>query len=153
MIEIKSVSGKVLYIAKDATDIRSALVSAAKEGAYLRGAYLEGAYLERANLEREVWTKVASALKTSLQAMNDGGHHWVKGSLTKNLEDGSMAYCSVGSVQAHSDGTVRVVAIWLLSSVCGGSIENFNDFKGTTWEDVKAVFGVAIKHAERFAAE
>jgi hypothetical protein len=36
--------------------------------------------------------------------------------------------------------------------VTAGSIEQFNDHPDTTWEDVKLVFAVAIKHAKRLAA-
>jgi hypothetical protein len=83
--------------------------------------------------------------------MNDGGRHWIKGSLSRTIEDGSQAYCSVGSINAKcEDGTVRALALWILGSVAGGSIEAFNDHESTTWDDIQLVFGVAIKHAERF---
>jgi Pentapeptide repeats (8 copies) len=52
VIEIKSrwASGKVLYVAKDAQDVRRALEAAVKEDANLGGAYLGGANLRDANL-------------------------------------------------------------------------------------------------------
>jgi hypothetical protein len=86
--------------------------------------------------------------------MNDSGRHWIKGAARRALDDGSMAYCSIGSVHAQEtqDGTVRALALWLLGSVCAGDIAAFNDAADTTWEDVQAVFRVAVKHAERFAA-
>ena len=133
-------------------------------GAYLRDAYLEGAYLRGANLRGAdlrgadlgggvIWTQVAEKLATSLQAMNDSGRHWVKGTLQTTLPDGTTAYCSVGSIQANvEDETIRTLSLWLLESVAGGSIERFNDYAETTWEDVQLVFSVAIKHANRFAA-
>ena len=99
-----------------------------------------------------MWAQVAVKLEAALQAMNDNGRHWIKGALTRSLDDGSTAYCSVGSVQACSDGTVRPVALWLLASVAGGSVEAFNDHEKTTWDDVQAVFNVAVMHARRFAA-
>lgn len=37
---IKSISGTVLYEAKDATDVRAAVEAAARSGANLSGAYL-----------------------------------------------------------------------------------------------------------------
>lgn len=43
MIEIKAVTGRVLYTAESAADVRAALVGAVKGGAYLRGADLRGA--------------------------------------------------------------------------------------------------------------
>jgi hypothetical protein len=71
--------------------------------------------------------------------------------LEKTLSDGSHAYCSIGSIEAKSEGTTRILTLWLLESVCGGNIASFNDHPSTTWEDVQAVFAVAIKHAQRFA--
>jgi hypothetical protein len=56
MIEIKHRwSGKVLYTAENAQDVRAAVLEAVKQGAYLqgadlRGAYLQGAYLRGADL-------------------------------------------------------------------------------------------------------
>ena len=50
MIEIKSLSRKVLHIAKNAQDIRAGLKEAVEEGANLEGADLRGAYLRDANL-------------------------------------------------------------------------------------------------------
>ena len=65
MMEIKSVSGVVLYRSDGATSLREAVVAAVREGAYLSGAnlrdadlsgaylsgaYLSGAYLSGANL-------------------------------------------------------------------------------------------------------
>jgi uncharacterized protein YjbI with pentapeptide repeats len=140
-------------------DLRGAdLQGADLRGAYLRGADLRGAdlqyaYLRGADLQGELWNKVATLLRASLTAMNDSGRHWIKGQLTSKLPDGTQAYCSVGSVNAHADdGTVNTLALWLLGSVCAGPIEAFNDADQTTWEDVQAVFAVAIRHAERFAA-
>ena len=49
-ITIKNISGRVLYTAESATDVRSALIEAVKDGAYLRDAYLGGAYLGDADL-------------------------------------------------------------------------------------------------------
>ena len=168
MIEIGSrYGGKVLYTAENASDVRAALQEAIAARAYLAGAYLAGAdlagadladanlagaNLARANLADAIWEQVASALATALQAMNDSGRHWIKGALVKPLADGSTAYCAVGSVQATSEGTVQVLALWLLGSVTAGAVENFNDFEGTTWDDIQAVFGVAIRNARRFAA-
>jgi hypothetical protein len=214
VIEIKSrYSGKVLYTAENAADVREALVEAVKgsadlrgaylggadlggadlggadlggadlggadlrgaylggadlggaylRGAYLggadlggadlRGAYLRGADLRGADLGSAVWTQVAVALRAALQAMNDGGKHWIKGALEGALADGSKTYCAAGSVNASSEGTVRAVALWLLSSVTAGPVENFNDHEGTSWADVEAVFRVAIRNAERFAED
>ena len=147
MIEIKHISGRVLYTAKNAPDVRAALV-----GAVGRGANLDGANLDGANLGDGVWTKVADALDVSIRAMNNGGAHWIKGSLRRVPEDGSAAYCSMGSVEAHSEGTTRTLTLWLLANVCGGDIVAFNDHENTTWEDVKAVFEIAAKHARRFAS-
>ena len=49
-IEIKTGSGRVLYVAKSAENIRAALVEAVRSGAYLAGADLSGAYLRGAYL-------------------------------------------------------------------------------------------------------
>lgn len=175
MIKIESASGETLYVAENAQDVRSAVEEAARksrpgaphlfeanlEGANLEGAnlgetslegaYLEGANLGRANLGWGVWTEVAEKLQESVAAMNDSGRHWIKGAFSQHLADGTMAYCSIGAIEAKADGTTLAIASWLLSSVCGGSISHFNDDKNTTWEDVQDVFSVAIKHAERFA--
>jgi len=48
---------------------------------------------------------------------------------------------------------VQALALWLLGSVVASDIPAFNDFAGTTWEDVQAVFAVAIRNAERFAGK
>ena len=48
MIEIKSLSGRVLYTAKSAADVRTALAEAVGRGADLRGADLYGADLRGA---------------------------------------------------------------------------------------------------------
>ena len=50
MMEIKSVSGVVLYRSDGATSLREAVVAAVREGANLRGANLRDAYLSGANL-------------------------------------------------------------------------------------------------------
>ena len=50
MMEIKSVSGAVLYRSDGATSLREAVVAAVREGADLSGAYLSGADLRGANL-------------------------------------------------------------------------------------------------------
>ena len=50
MMEIKSVSGAVLYRSDGATSLREAVVAAVREGANLRGANLRDAYLSGANL-------------------------------------------------------------------------------------------------------
>ena len=168
MYEIKTLGGQVLYVAENANDVRASVVEAVSKGAGLgganlrdadlggadlRGADLRGANLRDAYLEGAIWTQVAEKLAASLQAMNDSGRHWIKGTLQTTLPDGSTAYCSVGSIQANvEDGTVRALSLWLLESVAGGSIERFNDYTGTTWEDVQLVFSVAIRHANRFAA-
>jgi uncharacterized protein YjbI with pentapeptide repeats len=209
--EIKDTSGNILYVAKNANDIRAALQEAVMTGAYLTGANLTranliganlamanltranliganlamanltGANLTRANLiganlaganlamanlamanlaranlamanlARAIWEEVAVKLEESLQSMNDNGRHWIKGTLQRTIEDGSTAYCSIGSVESNSEGTVRAVALWLLGSVCGGDIANFNDYEPTTWKDVQQVFAVATLHARRFA--
>ena len=99
-----------------------------------------------------MWVEVAAKLREALQAMNDGGRHWIKGALTGQAEDGSATYCSIGSVEATSEGTVGALALWLLANVAGGDIAGFNDHPTTTWENVEAVFGVAIMHAERMGA-
>ena len=157
MYEIKSIGGKVLYTAKDANHVRAALEDAVRnganlDGANLDGAYLRGAYLDGAYLDGAKWEKVATLLRESIAAMNDSGRHWIQGKLSFPLEDGTTAYCSVGSVRAKSDdGTIAAIALWLLGSVCAGGIESFNDDPDTTWEDVQQVFAIAIKHAERFA--
>ena len=120
-------------------------------GAYLGGAYLGGANLGGANLGGAVWAKVATTLRAALAVMNDGGKHWTKGTLEKALEDGSKAYCAVGSVNATCDDqTVRTLCLWLLGEVTAGGVESFNDHPGTAWEDVVAVFTVAARNAERF---
>ena len=49
-VDIKTVTGRVLYTAEDARDVRSAVVEAASRGAGLRGAYLRDAYLRGADL-------------------------------------------------------------------------------------------------------
>ena len=192
MYEIKTVSGTVLYVAKDAANVKAALVEAVGSRAYLRGAYLrganlggadlrgadlreadlreadlreanlrgaylEGADLRGANLEGAflrgaLWSEVATKLETAILAMNDSGRHWIKGTLSSRLEDGTYAYCSIGSINANSEGTTRALALWLLGSVAGGSIAAFNDHKDTTWEDVQTVFAIASKHARRFAS-
>jgi hypothetical protein len=121
-------------------------------GAYLGGANLDGANLRGANLGGAVWKQVADLLEKALHGMNDSGRHWIKGSLRGALEDGSATYCSIGSVEAHGDGTVRAVALWLLGLVCGGDIAAFNDHPDTTWDDVVVVFNIAVKHARRFAS-
>ena len=131
-------------------DLRGAYL----RGADLRGAYLQGAYLRGADLRGAVWLEVAAKLEEALQAMNDGGRHWIKGSLTHTLDDGSAAYCSIGSIEkCADDGTVRALALWLLGSVAGGDIAAFNDYDGTTWDDIQAVFGVAVMHAKRLGAK
>ncbi len=223
IVEIKSVDGKVLYVAKNAKDVRDALGKAVFHGAYLYmanlgganlsgadlymanlgganlsgadlgganlrganlgGANLGGAYLYMANLcgadlgganlreadlgganlsgadlrgadlRKADWTKVAQVLRLSLAAMNDSGRHWIKGELSRSLNDGTTAYCSIGSIEATSeDATIRAIALWLLDSVCAGGVATFNDYGNTTWEDIQAVFAIAIKHAERFAS-
>jgi hypothetical protein len=135
----------------DGANLRGAYL----RGANLRGAYLGGANLDGANLDGELWSEVAVLLRTAITSMNDSGRHWIQGTERKELEDGSIAFCSIGSVYAQTSqaGTTRAIAIWLLNSVAAGSIVDFNDHKSTTWEDVKAVFAVAIKHAERFASK
>ena len=149
MYEIFSIGGQVLYVAKDAMDVRAALVEAVQAGANLNKAYLGGAYLSGAT-----WEQVAAKLEESLQAMNDGGRHWIKGQLqSTRSDDGSTTYCSVGAINTHSEGTIRAVALWLLQSVTAGGIESFNDHPDTTWEDIQAVFSIATKHARRFATE
>ena len=50
MMEIKSVSGAVLYRSDGATSLREAVIAAVREGAYLSGADLRGANLSGANL-------------------------------------------------------------------------------------------------------
>lgn len=50
MIEIKSVNGKVLYVAKDAASVRAAVVEAILSRANLSGANLSGAILSGADL-------------------------------------------------------------------------------------------------------
>jgi uncharacterized protein YjbI with pentapeptide repeats len=50
MIEIKTLSGRVLYTAQSASDVRRALEEAVEGGANLRGANLRGANLRGANL-------------------------------------------------------------------------------------------------------
>lgn len=50
-----------------------------------------------------------------------------------------------------TNGATLCVALWLLGSTVAGGIESFNDHPDTTWEDVQAVFGVAIKTARRFS--
>ena len=50
MIEIKAVTGRVLYTAESAADVRAALVEAVKVDAYLGGADLRGAGLRGADL-------------------------------------------------------------------------------------------------------
>jgi uncharacterized protein YjbI with pentapeptide repeats len=194
MIEIKSISGTTLYVAKDAKTARAALEAAVADGAYLTranlvganlaganlvganlaganlvganlaganldganlaGANLVGANLAGANLDGAIWVGVANILRTAIVSMNDSGRHWIQGTERELLEDGSTAYCSIGSVnaQATAPATARTIAIWLLNSVAAGSIVDFNDASSTTWEDVQAVFAVAIKHADRFAA-
>ena len=97
-------------------------MAAVREGAYLGGAYLGGA----------TWTQVAAKLEESLQAMNNGGAHWTKGKLSRLLADGSRAYCSIGSVKKHSEGTVRTLTLWILENVTGGDIASFNDHEDTT---------------------
>ena len=53
MIEIKNrYTGAVIYVAKDATDVRSAVEAARRDGANLRGANLRGANLHGADLRR-----------------------------------------------------------------------------------------------------
>jgi hypothetical protein len=132
---------------------RANLDGAYLDGAYLAGANLDGANLTGAYLDGAMWGHVADKLEVALQAMNDGGKHWIKGSLTGKLDDGSLTYCSIGSIDAHSDGTVRALALWLLGSVCGGDIVAFNDYPATSWEDVQQVFSVAVMHARRLAAK
>ena len=146
-MEIRHVSGKTLYVAKDATSIKQALEEAVSSEANLRGANLDGA-----NLGGAGWTQVADLLEKALHGMNDSGRHWIKGSLRGELEDGSATYCSIGSVEAHGEGTARALALWLLGSVAGGDIAAFNDHPDTTWDDVVVVFNIAVKHARRFAA-
>ena len=121
-------------------------------GADLSGADLSGADLSRAYLSRDVWAAVATTLRDALQAMNDSGRHWIKGALRGQAEDGSVTYCSIGAVEATSSGTVRAICMWLLASVSGGDIAGFNDNPVTSWENVQAVFGVAVMHADRWAA-
>ena len=211
-MEIKSIDGRVLYVAKDAKDVRTAVEEAVRnrasldranldganldgaslneasldeaslygaslnganldgasldgasldgaslnraslDGASLDGASLNGASLNRASLDGGVWAKVAETLGAAVEAMNDNGRHWIKGQLSQTLPDDSTAYCSIGSVEAKSDGTVRTLALWVLSSVAGGDIASFNDHEQTTWEDIKAVFAVAKRHAERLSS-
>ena len=55
IVTIKSLDGRVLYVAEGAADVRAAVVEAATKGADLSGAYLSradlsGAYLTRADL-------------------------------------------------------------------------------------------------------
>ena len=50
MMEIKSVSGVVLYRGDSTKSLREAVIVATREGAYLRGANLRDAYLSGANL-------------------------------------------------------------------------------------------------------
>ena len=50
MMEIKSVSGAVLYRGDSAESLREAVIAAVREGAYLSGADLSGAYLSGADL-------------------------------------------------------------------------------------------------------
>jgi hypothetical protein len=50
VIQIKSTTGRVLYTAEHAADVRAAVIQAVKEDADLRGAYLRDAYLWDANL-------------------------------------------------------------------------------------------------------
>ncbi len=168
MIEIKHINGKVLYVAQDAKVVREAVEKAVSEGAnlrganlegaylggaYLEGAYLGGAYLEGAYLGGALWKQVAVLLRSAILSMNDSGRHWIKGAERRATEDGSLAYCSIGGVKAQeSDGTTLAIALWLLGSVCAGDITRFNDDPATTWEDVQAVFAVAIRHAERLGA-
>jgi hypothetical protein len=83
--------------------------------------------------------------------INNGGKHWVQGSISRVLPDGSMGYCSIGAVENCGDGTTRTLALWLLASVAGGDIDAFNDHPYTAWDDVDAAFALAIKHASRFA--
>jgi len=52
VIEIKTCGGRLLYTAKDASDIRAALREAVASGADLSGANLSGANLSGANLSR-----------------------------------------------------------------------------------------------------
>ena len=148
MIEIKSISGQVLYTAKNANSVRLAVEKAVANGANLNGANLGGA-----NLGGGTWQKIATVLADSLQAMNDGGKHWIKGALHEYLEDGSDAYCSIGSIESRSDdGTIITLAKWLLSSVCAGRIDSMNDHADTTWEDIQLFFKAAIRNAERLAS-
>src|SRR5487761_829652 len=125
------------------------LTGADLRGANLRDANLTGADLRDANLTDDVWSQVADVLERALSQLSIAGH-WIKGSLRRSLDDGGHAYCSTGAVNACGEGTVLVLASWLLANTAGGSVESFNDHEDTTIEDVKAVFGVAIMHAKRF---
>ena len=79
MIEIKSRwdANKVLYVAKDAADVRAALEEAVASGANLRGAYLRGAYLGDAYLGDaylgDAYLRYANLRGANLGGANLGG--------------------------------------------------------------------------------
>ena len=96
MIEIKSVGGRVLYTAKDAQDVRSALGEAVKSGANLSGAELSranlsgaelyGANLYRANLSR------ANLSRANLSGANLSGANLSGANLSRANLSGADLY-------------------------------------------------------------
>jgi hypothetical protein len=100
MIEIKSVSGRVLYVAKKAADVREAVIEAVAARADLTGAYLTGANLTDAKLTRADLTRTkltgaylagANLTRANLTGANLTGAYLAGAYLTgANLTDANL---------------------------------------------------------------
>ena len=113
MIEIKSWrDGRVLFTAKNATDVRQAVEEARKAGAYLRDAYLRDANLRGANLwganlrGADLWD--ADLRDANLRGANLGGANlWgadlrdAKGLAPERVNDLLLLLDQVGPIRAY----------------------------------------------------
>jgi hypothetical protein len=81
--------------------------------------------------------------------------HWCKGDYRRVVGD-TRQWCAVGAVQHASDrGCFVVAATFALGNALPpheDSVENFNDFSGTTHADVLALFDRAIAETKRYIA-